>query len=347
MDNEEKKLTAYVHDILQMEQNRFKLSLISEQCEESSKSLKQQSITRLNTAKKKLEKEIQELEQNESLLIYHQKLEPTGKLSFSVVCGLIFWVGMMGSAVILGVLGGIISVCYPSFGENIYNEALMSIFFVCCCGGLSFLGIQLAKRSKKKDEKNHYRRLAKEDEKNIKDNLKSIPLKKQALADEEKRYQETQNIISFYKNQAQICKSKSEEISNNLIRCYALNIIPPDYRTIDCVTILDHAFRNNLADTIREAVLYYEELLFRGEVVRGINNIYSRLGELLNTLNDVRDGLYEIQREVSDIKEDIHTFAITSSKSLTIQKQILDETQATKMAIQAAKESYERSIYWA
>jgi hypothetical protein len=42
-----------------------------------------------------------------------------------------------------------------------------------------------------------------------------------------------------------------------LKRYYSLDILPPDYRTMDCVITLDHIFRNDLADTVREAILLY------------------------------------------------------------------------------------------
>ena len=44
---------------------------------------------------------------------------------------------------------------------------------------------------------------------------------------------------------------------------YDMNIIPPDYRDLVYLFGFYKIFRNNLADTMREAVLLYEERDYR------------------------------------------------------------------------------------
>jgi hypothetical protein len=103
-------------------------------------------------------------------------------------------------------------------------------------------------------------------------------------------------------DEAMECDSKALEIENILKQCYAQsNIVPPDYRYVDCLVVLQHAFRNGLADNMKEAVLYYEQKEFRNEVIRGVNNIHDMLGHLANTMAEVRGVLNSIDGNVNAI----------------------------------------------
>lgn len=103
-------------------------------------------------------------------------------------------------------------------------------------------------------------------------------------------------------DEAMECDSKAMEIENILKQCYAQsNIVPPDYRYVDCLLVLQHAFRNGLADNMKEAVLYYEQKEFRNEVIRGVNNIHDMLGQLANTMAEVRGVLNSIDGNVNAI----------------------------------------------
>jgi hypothetical protein len=83
--------------------------------------------------------------------------------------------------------------------------------------------------------------------------------------------------------QAQTCRKKSDEIKEVLQKFYThTNVIPVDYRSLDHVMIFSHVFRNDLADTMREAVNYYETCVFRDKVIRGINNIIAKIIKELN-----------------------------------------------------------------
>ena len=65
---------------------------------------------------------------------------------------------------------------------------------------------------------------------------------------------------------------------------YSVGIVPPDYRYLDCVGVLRQIFSNDLADTMREAVLIYEERVFRGDLIRGIDKINLQLVEIKRNL---------------------------------------------------------------
>jgi hypothetical protein len=103
-------------------------------------------------------------------------------------------------------------------------------------------------------------------------------------------------------DEAQECYNKAEQIKEILDQCYDKSgIVPPDYRYIDCLVVVQHAFRNGLADSMKEAVLYYEQKEFRNQVIRGVNNIHEMLGQLAGTMNEVRGILSSIDNNVYGI----------------------------------------------
>ena len=112
---------------------------------------------------------------------------------------------------------------------------------------------------------------------------------------------ERQNAQKLY-DEANECDTKAFEIASILKQCYEKsNIVPPDYRYVDCLVVLQHAFKNGLADNMKEAVLYYEQKEFRNQVIRGVNNIHDMLGHLANTMAEVRGVLNSIDGNVASI----------------------------------------------
>ncbi|MBQ9152056.1 MAG: hypothetical protein IJX72_07375, partial [Clostridia bacterium] len=106
---------------------------------------------------------------------------------------------------------------------------------------------------------------------------------------------------------------------------YGVNLIPVDYRTLDCVFMLDQIFRNDLADTMREAIAKYEERVFRGEVIQGISAIISRIDTLTGLMGDLGRQLSSIQTQVSFLSNDLYNIAERLSKAQDQQNQFQDQ----------------------
>lgn len=168
----------------------------------------------------------------------------------------------------------------------------------------------------------------------------------------------------------QICQMENQiatiQSKKNIL--YNLNVIPIDYRTIDCIMILKSIFKNDLADTIREAILLYEEKLFRGEVIKGIDKIYDMLGSLAYSMQSIeseliqiKHGIYSMEKELMDISNSIYDIAGEISKQTTsigdlqnqfhqnsneqayFRHQILEEAKATRYAIDSVRFSTEKA----
>ena len=92
-----------------------------------------------------------------------------------------------------------------------------------------------------------------------------------------KEQEKDETRVQYIFAQADLLVQTADELHAKKESLYRANIIPPDYRELDCVLMFHQIFRNDLADTMREAVKIYEERVFRQEVIRGIDRIY-RMG---------------------------------------------------------------------
>ena len=178
--------------------------------------------------------------------------------------------------------------------------------------------------------------------------------------------------------QADLLLRTADELHAKKESLYRANIIPPDYRELDCVLMFHQIFRNDLADTMREAVKLYEERVFRQEVIRGIDRIYSMLGRLASSMSSIENRLVQIRDEVKLMGNDVYqmsqSFANSQSAILSsikqgqretaryqdmsrseqqrFQEQMLTETRASTYATEALKNAtdklvwYEQQKYW-
>ncbi len=147
---------------------------------------------------------------------------------------------------------------------------------------------------------------------------------------------------------------KREKLSMQRDQLYKYNIIPPDYRTLDCVLMLSHIYRNGLAENMRDAINLYETRVFRGEMVRGINNIFERLGEIAGKLGQVGITLNRIKADINIMSEDLFKLVENSEESMrqqdvmiSNQNEIIEQSKLNRMATEAIARSTESLQYYA
>lgn len=98
---------------------------------------------------------------------------------------------------------------------------------------------------------------------------------------------------------------KLETVDSQLTEFYSVNLIPPDYRSLECVIAFDQMFRNDLVDTMREAALLYDERVFRGEMIKGLNNIYKAINKLGGLMSETVSVLREIESNTSRMCDEL------------------------------------------
>ena len=163
--------------------------------------------------------------------------------------------------------------------------------------------------------------------------------------------------IALLKNSIQTLCEKKEDL-------YSIGIIPPDYRQMDCVIMLHQIFRNGLKDNMADAILLYEERVFRQEIIRGIDKIYKMLGQLKDSMRAIESRLMEVKQELqmigSDMSNQLAAIADNQSRLLSEmedaseaqasyaaaqeqwQREQLAETRASRYAAEAVQRSNER-----
>ncbi|MBQ8425708.1 MAG: hypothetical protein IJX17_06790 [Clostridia bacterium] len=151
--------------------------------------------------------------------------------------------------------------------------------------------------------------------------------------------------------QAKICEESAIELNNILQDSYAkTDIIKKDFRFIDCVLVLDFAFRNDLVDTVREGIFYYENKAFQNGVIRGIDKICARINELNVSVQGLRFELQDMNDNITNLSNNSINFAneITNSfnksislqeESISINREQLNSSLATQYAIESIKNS--------
>ena len=125
-------------------------------------------------------------------------------------------------------------------------------------------------------------------------------------------------------------------------KMHELDIIPPDYRTVDCIITLDHIFNNDLADTVRDAVLLYKDWVYHELIIIGIEKIYEMLGNLSASMQYMQRTLESIDQSVSAMSDDMTRLIGLQKESNRTQEQILQESQATRSATESIRQSNEK-----
>ena len=140
-------------------------------------------------------------------------------------------------------------------------------------------------------------------------------------------------------------------IKKNLTVLLGYGIIPPDYRDYDCLIILDQIFRNDLADTMRDAIKIYEERVFRGSVIRGMDKICEKLDELSSDMSAISLRLDMIDSNVSRMSNDLYNYnqrlVAESEKNRVTTEGLIKETQLGRYTNEKLLESNKRLEYYA
>lgn len=126
-------------------------------------------------------------------------------------------------------------------------------------------------------------------------------------------------------------KQSIADIDEVLKKHYAIGIIPPDYRDMIRVLYIQRAFRNDQADTIREATLLCDRDVHHGEVMQGLYEIASAIQCLSSTLNSIGRNIALMSDELTSITD--------------VQQKLLSETESARYAAEAVQKSQE-SLLW-
>lgn len=296
------------------------------------------------------------------------KMKPTNlRTDFSELKGLVepifgkvFW----GTCIGLGVLGIILMV----IGGNNGTEMLGVGIGVMLSGWLPSLiiaaivnAVYRSKKGRAKAElfnrigayenaqnKIYNEMLAADYAKIIEDYKKEIEEIKKEIDKRKEKIKNLKEEAQDYRDRIKQIWKDAEPLYANRDRFYSVGIVPPDYRTIDCVYVLDQIFRNDLADTMRDAVLLYEERTFRGDLIRGINNIVTHMDKLSSLLSGLRNDIKTIKLDVTAMCDNMEKIYAQNrdyaSASAQDRERLYEETKLHRFALEAIEESNKKIV---
>lgn len=117
----------------------------------------------------------------------------------------------------------------------------------------------------------------------------------------------------------------ANEIDEMLLKCYALNIVKPDYRNLVCLLILDNIFMNDKADTMREAMLLCDAELRHNELV-------GKLNEVVRAMRTLSKRLQGIDRVMNSIDTNISHISQEARRMTAAQEQIVYATESIQQS---------------
>lgn len=94
-----------------------------------------------------------------------------------------------------------------------------------------------------------------------------------------------------------------DKLKNDLKVYYQAGIIPPDYRRDVCVVIIDYVFRNDQADTMREATLICDQHIRHLDLMKALADLAKIMIGMTNLLSDINDNISEMSQEVREIAD--------------------------------------------
>lgn len=154
------------------------------------------------------------------------------------------------------------------------------------------------------------------------------------LAMLDQQYRELENAIE---------KAKAQRA-----KFYSVNIIPMDYRTIECTFFLDHSFRNDLVDTVRQGIERYELSEYRNSVLGGLQTIANSFGNLTGLMLDLGNRINSIQNQVSVMSNDVYRMterqARMQSEMDDNNRRVLEESRLQRYATESLNRNAEKIV---
>ncbi len=324
---QKKTIAQFVHDAVEMEAAIYTLDEMEKECIKKKKQIIDNAACELQKSKNELYEKEKNLSDSQDRLIAsrseHQK-NLLAKLFTSIVTFFfVLFYALIPSAVFYFVVGIVIYVINYN-GGSIDSFTVLKVLCVIELIALAIFSVF----SNILTDKENTEQIKKVDEE-CKQASREVANSKTKVRISKDNYNRTQHHVSVIELQIEDIRFKRKQIQDNLSNFYNYGIIPPDYRTFDCVMMLDQIFRNDLADTMRDAIKIYEERVFRGSVIRGMDKICSMLGQLSSEMSAISLRLDMINSSVTQMGDDLLK---TSQRLMNNQRELIDESIKNRAA---------------
>ena len=357
------EISSYLHAATEMERDIYTLETMCDELEKKAKETEDHEIYGLKNAIKSAESDIDchrsymdHAEKQCASNLCYQRLE-TNFTAKDMTSKSIFGAVFISVCIPLGILAVILF--FAGLVDNgAVSEAGIIIFLTGWIPSCIIAGIaDQCHRTKAAEEENQ--KNAKQNAENQKHNevviQKYINGQKDIIANRQKTINEYTAQIQAIRDKAQSYRDRIKPIQQDLQplysnrdKFYSVGIVPPDYRTMDCVYVLDQIFRNDLADTMRDAVLLYEERTFRGDVIRGMKNITAHIDNLSSLMSSLRVDINMIGRDVALLRDDMDKIYTQNLNAADVaarhNDRMYEETQLHRYAVEALQKSNQKIV---
>lgn len=317
-------LAEFVKDMAELESEELKARKTAEKCfEEAEEIRKARELTALKN----------ELEKKRNFLKNRKKEKPP---VVSTMLGFIIGAGVVG--VIAGGIGATIGgAIVVSLLENLWlsvdQNTVAAITGILIGGFVAIAGVCIGIATCF-DEKKEYKNKLKEYPKLI--------LEEEAKIAELER--KTQDQAVFIQKHGEEYVKYADKLSEEKGKLYALNVVPPDYRYMKCVVILDYVFRNDLADDMRGAILYYEDRCYKQVVEEGFDRIVDAIEDLTAEMRHLHRSLEYIEEQAKEIYGEISRAADGIAINNTLQAATLAENYSAHQKMEYYAEQYRQGL---
>lgn len=354
----------FIHDIIEMEYKANALRTLAGQCrkkangvqkewKESCEKARTWMLERENVRNRVkatfcIDKPIDKPVFPEYKTIYETKNIDTPRKKFSVSRIAVIWFLIFVSIMMVPFVAEFLieRIAYEKMG---YFFILLAILTIILAVLLNFLFVFLCpmkhesyveeKKIKIEKPKYNYGNI----EKNAEEWLETAKKDYQMILDEKPQYDKTAEELY---TKALYLEKQADILDKNKNKMYDMNIIPPDYRDLVYLFGFYKIFRNNLADTMREAVLLYEERDYREKALNALNRIGNKLGLISEYIMDMSDNLYRIGNDVNFMSGEIQNIRVIQEDNNDQQNEMMREIRATRYANEAVQRSNEQCEWY-
>lgn len=155
---------------------------------------------------------------------------------------------------------------------------------------------------------------------------------------------ETEAKVAFVQKHGEEYVKYADKLSEEKGKLYALNVVPPDYRYMKCILILDYVFRNDLADDMRGAILYYEDRCYKQVVEEGFDRIVDAIEDLTAEMRHLHRSLERIDKRAKEICGEISRAADGIAINNTLQAATLAENYSAHQKMEYYAEQYRQGL---
>ena len=365
--NNKSDLRTYVHDMAEIEIKRQIIDIVADRSKALAISIKNKAEQDLSDVSEKLRSEKQKYEKNkhiknkeETSLKETKKTIVTFHRVFSYIVESLFktsWKFRLFIYFLCLIPGALLAGIN---NEYIKSELLDEIFFPF---GMLFIMLVLAETffiSKIiKKLRIDYVTLYKINKLDFDCSVRELNITEKKIEELEKELERKKNNLKVQTNKARtleyrssVFKKESKKMAKILEQSYEqTGVVPIDYRYISCVLMIDYVFKNDLADTVREAIEYYETKVFRDGLFNKLDDIHNtlkimsgKLSSMTSILRSINSQVGELSEDVCNISENSNLIAGGMAESVVLQEKTFAETKAMRYATEAVASSCEYAL---